>query len=145
MEALLTAENIFLLWREDKNDKKPGAHNPEKARYFKPKEKSGQAFPPPYLPPVFASLIFLLFFFARPDKCLSVHRPDGKKNISGIYGNTSVLHFLQGCLLTGCLNGGSCVFNEEKETFACACKGPWSGEKCELGKTVVLLLLAFLL
>ena len=63
MEGLLTAENIFLLWREDKNDKKPGAHNPEKARYFKPKEKSGQAFPPPYLPPVFASLIFLLFFF----------------------------------------------------------------------------------
>lgn len=42
--------------------------------------------------------------------------------------------------MTGCLNGGSCVFNEEKETFACACKGPWSGEKCELGKTVVLLL-----
>ncbi|KAM7440898.1 hypothetical protein ABFA07_010001 [Porites harrisoni] len=40
--------------------------------------------------------------------------------------------FLKGCLLTGCLNGGSCVFNEEKETFACACKVPWSGEKCEL-------------
>ena len=66
------------------------------------------------------------------------------KNISGIYGNTSVLHFLQGCLMTGCLNGGSCVFNEGKETFACACKVPWSGEKCELGKTVVILL-AFLL
>ena len=46
--------------------------------------------------------------------------------------------------MTGCLNGGSCVFNEEKETFACACKVPWSGEKCELGKTV-LLLVAFLL
>ena len=68
-----------------------------------------------------------------------------EKNISGIYGNTSVLHFLQGCLLKGCLNGGSCVFNEGKQTFACACKVPWSGEKCELGKTVVLLLLAFLL
>ena len=69
----------------------------------------------------------------------------GKKNISGIYGNTSGSHFLQGCLMTGCLNDGSCVFNEEKETFACACKVPWSGEKCELGKTVVLLLAAFLL
>ena len=47
--------------------------------------------------------------------------------------------------MTGCFNEGSCVFNEEKETFACACKVPWSGEKCELGKTVVLLLPAFLL
>lgn len=40
--------------------------------------------------------------------------------------------------MTGCLNGGSCVFNKEKETFACVCKVPWRGEKCELGKTVVL-------
>ena len=84
MEGLLTAENIFLLWREDKNEKKPGAHNSEKARYFKPKEKSGQAFPPPYLPPVFASLIFLLFFSLGPDKCLSVHRPKKKEKARGI-------------------------------------------------------------
>ena len=75
---------------------------------------------------------------AKKRKRLGVSKME--KNISVIYGNTSVLHFLQGCLLTGCLNGGSCVFNEEKETFACACKVPWSGEKCELGKTVVLLL-----
>ena len=47
--------------------------------------------------------------------------------------------------MTGCLNGGSCVFNEENKTFACACKVPWIGEKCELGKTVVLLPAAFLL
>ncbi len=33
--------------------------------------------------------------------------------------------------MTGCLNGGSCVPDERKETFSCSCKLPWTGEKCE--------------
>ena len=37
----------------------------------------------------------------------------------------------QGCLLTGCLNGGSCVNDERKENFLCLCTKAWSGEKCE--------------
>ena len=42
--------------------------------------------------------------------------------------------FLQGCLMTGCLNGGSCLFDKEKDAFACSCNPQWSGGKCELGK-----------
>ncbi|KAL9962512.1 hypothetical protein ACROYT_G031617 [Oculina patagonica] len=38
---------------------------------------------------------------------------------------------LKGCLMTSCLNGGSCVPDERKETFSCSCKLPWTGEKCE--------------
>ena len=34
--------------------------------------------------------------------------------------------------MTGCLNGGSCVSDETKQTFSCSCKAPWAGEKCEL-------------
>ena len=34
--------------------------------------------------------------------------------------------------MTGCLNGGSCLFDNKKETITCSCKQPWSGEKCEL-------------
>ena len=37
----------------------------------------------------------------------------------------------------GCLNGGSCLFNKEKEAFACSCNRQWSGEKCELGTFLV--------
>ncbi len=33
--------------------------------------------------------------------------------------------------MTSCLNGGSCVPDERKETFSCSCKLPWTGEKCE--------------
>ena len=35
--------------------------------------------------------------------------------------------FLQGCLMAGCLNGGSCLLDNPQ----------WSGEKCELGKFLV--------
>ena len=35
--------------------------------------------------------------------------------------------------MTGCRNGGSCVFDEEKESFACSCTRQWRGEKCDLG------------
>ena len=36
--------------------------------------------------------------------------------------------------MSGCLNRGSCSFDEEKDSFACSCKPPWSGKKCERGK-----------
>ena len=35
------------------------------------------------------------------------------------------------CQLTGCLNGGSCIFSEVSKTFRCVCKGPWIGEYCK--------------
>ena len=39
--------------------------------------------------------------------------------------------FFQGCLLTGCLNGGSCVHDKKENLFSCSCKIPWMGKKCE--------------
>ena len=33
--------------------------------------------------------------------------------------------------MTGCANGGSCVSNEEKQTYSCVCKFPWTGDNCE--------------
>lgn len=41
--------------------------------------------------------------------------------------------FFQGCLLTSCLNGGSCVYDKNKKghLFSCLCKIPWTGKKCE--------------
>ena len=39
--------------------------------------------------------------------------------------------------MAGCLNGGSCLLDKEKEAFACSCNLQWSGEKCELGKFLV--------
>ena len=44
--------------------------------------------------------------------------------------------FLQGCLMAGCLNGGSCLFDKEKEALACSSNPQWSGES-ELGKFLV--------
>ena len=38
--------------------------------------------------------------------------------------------------MAGCLNGGSCLFDKEKEAFACSCNPQWSGES-ELGKFLV--------
>ena len=32
--------------------------------------------------------------------------------------------------MTGCLNGGSCSFDDKKDTFSCSCKLPWIGEDC---------------
>ena len=37
----------------------------------------------------------------------------------------------QGCLLTGCLSGGSCVNDERKQNYLCLCTKGWTGEKCE--------------
>ena len=48
--------------------------------------------------------------------------------------------------MNGCLNKGSCIFDQEKETeeteeteetFACSCKQPWRGERCELRKPIL--------
>ena len=44
-------------------------------------------------------------------------------------------HFPQGCLMAGCLNGGSCLFDEGKDAFACSCSPQWRGEKCEMGRS----------
>ncbi|KAL9965911.1 hypothetical protein ACROYT_G029774 [Oculina patagonica] len=40
--------------------------------------------------------------------------------------------FLKGCLITSCLNGGSCLPDKEKQTFSCSCQPPWTGETCEV-------------
>ncbi|XP_078383788.1 uncharacterized protein LOC144666259 isoform X1 [Oculina patagonica] len=44
---------------------------------------------------------------------------------------------LEGCLMTGCLNDGSCLFDNQNQTFSCSCKPPWTGDRCEvkLGET----------
>ena len=34
--------------------------------------------------------------------------------------------------MTGCLNGGSCLFDKKQEKFCCSCKFPWSGGQCEI-------------
>ncbi|KAL9965912.1 hypothetical protein ACROYT_G029775 [Oculina patagonica] len=39
---------------------------------------------------------------------------------------------LLGCLITSCLNGGSCLPDMEKQTFSCSCKQPWTGKTCEI-------------
>ena len=40
--------------------------------------------------------------------------------------------------MAGCLNGGSCLFDEGKDTFACSCNPQWRGETCHMGKVLVL-------
>ena len=42
------------------------------------------------------------------------------------------INFIQGCLITSCLNGGSCVPDHEKQTFSCSCQQPWTGDICEV-------------
>ena len=37
----------------------------------------------------------------------------------------------QGCVMTGCLNGGSCVNDERKQQYLCLCTKGWTGEKCK--------------
>ena len=39
-----------------------------------------------------------------------------------------IYSFPQGCLMAGCLNGGSCLFDEGKDAFACSCSPQWRGE-----------------
>ena len=45
--------------------------------------------------------------------------------------------------MAGCLNGGTCLFVEGKDTFACSCSTQWRGEKCEMGKSKLFLFLKF--
>ncbi|CAH3111515.1 unnamed protein product [Porites lobata] len=56
---------------------------------------------------------------------------DGDTKLTDNTGTTLSM-FLKGCLMAGCLNGGSCLFDKEKEAFACSCDLQWNGEKCEL-------------
>ncbi|XP_020615286.1 uncharacterized protein LOC110053406 [Orbicella faveolata] len=42
---------------------------------------------------------------------------------------------LKGCLMTGCLNGGSCLSDDKKQTFSCLCTEPWTGKKCDAIKS----------
>ena len=46
--------------------------------------------------------------------------------------------------MTGCLNLGSCLFDEKKETFSCSYKPPWSGDKgkVKMGKIFSLFLIS---
>ncbi|XP_058956187.2 uncharacterized protein [Pocillopora verrucosa] len=39
---------------------------------------------------------------------------------------------LRGCQMTSCLNGGSCLPDEKRQTFSCACQQPWIGERCHV-------------
>ncbi|XP_022778183.1 uncharacterized protein LOC111319706, partial [Stylophora pistillata] len=39
---------------------------------------------------------------------------------------------LKGCLMTGCRNGGSCLFHEKNQTFSCSCIHPWTGDDCQI-------------
>ena len=41
--------------------------------------------------------------------------------------------------MTGCLNGGSCLLDKKRETFACSCKLPWSGQRCDVDSSEPLL------
>ena len=41
---------------------------------------------------------------------------------------------IQGCLMTSCLNGGSCLPENENQTFSCSCQQPWTGDRCEIKK-----------
>ena len=43
--------------------------------------------------------------------------------------------------MAGCFNGGSCLFDEGKDAFACSCSPQWRGEKCEMGRSKLFLFL----
>ena len=60
------------------------------------------------------------------------------KEISFVCAFVYFFVFLQlGCRVTGCLNGGSCFFDNDKETFVCSCILSWRGERCELGRRAI--------
>ena len=41
--------------------------------------------------------------------------------------------------MTSCLNGGSCLLDKKRKTFACLCKLPWGGQRCEVNSSEPLL------
>ena len=45
-----------------------------------------------------------------------------------------VFNSIQECLITSCLNGGSCLPDKEKQTFSCSCQPFWTGDRCEVKK-----------
>ena len=46
--------------------------------------------------------------------------------------------------MAGCLNGGSCLFDEAgKDAFACSCSPQWRGEKCEMGTSKLFMFLKY--
>ena len=46
-----------------------------------------------------------------------------------------VFNLIQGCLMTSCLNGGSCLPDNEKQTYSCSCQQPWTGDRCQVKKS----------
>lgn len=36
--------------------------------------------------------------------------------------------------MTSCINGGSCLHDNENQTFSCSCKQPWTEDRCEVKK-----------
>ena len=62
-----------------------------------------------------------------PEKDWLKHSPPGIKSCRKWMEN-DIYSFPQGCLMAGCLNGGSCLFDEGKDAFACSCSPQWRGE-----------------
>ena len=62
------------------------------------------------------------------DGCLL---PIAKDKVSSLSSDLFI-YFLQGCQMTGCLNGGSCIRDIKRQTFSCACQQPWIGERCHM-------------
>ena len=59
------------------------------------------------------------------------HKISGRNLRNGLSQMRFLPYSFQGCLLTGCLNGGSCVNDERKQNYLCLCTKGWTGEKCE--------------
>ena len=59
---------------------------------------------------------------------------EGVQRLEVSFQRTDLTIFLKGCLITSCLNGGSCLPNNKKQTFSCSCEQPWAGERCEVKK-----------
>ena len=74
---------------------------------------------------------------------IKLQEVDGKRCISFQLTEVTYKHFPQGCLMDGCLNGGSCLFDEGKDAFACSCSPQWRGEKCEMGRSKLFLFLKY--
>ena len=68
--------------------------------------------------------------------CLAWNKKPDEDDVEQFLPFTEVTysHFHQGCLMARCLNGGSCLFDEGKDTFACSCNPQWRGELCHMGK-----------
>ena len=54
------------------------------------------------------------------------------------------MNFIQGCLITSCLNGGSCLPDNKQQTFSCSCQQPWTGDRCKVKKGKLQFYLTFI-